>query len=202
MYISLWENSRGHPDNISFMQFSTKIDGFEQKDAQGFENSYNSYEQYPLEKFFIFTIYQNYTLALIHVVTVRLCSNSILNGDSGKTINWASLQRTSWHKYLDFISAEIDIYQGGGYYRPYAYDVTEGRPRVLGVKRGTVTCAIAMHAAKGPTPACHTAGLARARALTERLSANALCQHNTCAQREKSWPPTWRRCQGDVMSMH
>ena len=46
------------------MQFSTKIDGFEQKDSQGFENSYNSYEQYPLEKFFIFTIYQNYTLAL------------------------------------------------------------------------------------------------------------------------------------------
>ena len=64
MYISLWENSRGHSDNISFMQFSTKIDGFEQKDSQGFENSYNSYEQYPLEKFFIFTIYQNYTLAL------------------------------------------------------------------------------------------------------------------------------------------
>ena len=67
MYISLWENSRGHPDNVSFMQFSTKIDGFEQKDSQGFENSYNSYEQYPLEKFFIFTIYQNYTLALIFV---------------------------------------------------------------------------------------------------------------------------------------
>ena len=64
MYISLWENSRGHPDNISFMQFSTKIDGFEQNDSQGFENSYNSYEQYPLENFFIFTIYQNYTLAL------------------------------------------------------------------------------------------------------------------------------------------
>ena len=32
------------------MQFSMKIDGFEQKDSQGFENSYNSYEQYPLEK--------------------------------------------------------------------------------------------------------------------------------------------------------
>ena len=64
MYISLWENSRGHPDNVSFMQFSTKIDGFEQKDSQGFENSYNSYEQYPLAKFLIFTIYQNYTLAL------------------------------------------------------------------------------------------------------------------------------------------
>ena len=37
MYISLWENYRGHPDSISFMQFSTKIDGFEQKDSQGFE---------------------------------------------------------------------------------------------------------------------------------------------------------------------
>ena len=70
MYISLWENYRGHPDNISFMQFSTKIDGFEQKDSQGFENSYNSYEQYPLEKFFIFTIYQNYTLALIIIGSV------------------------------------------------------------------------------------------------------------------------------------
>ena len=41
------------------------MDGFEQKDSQGFENSYNSYEQYPLENFFIFTIYQNYTLALM-----------------------------------------------------------------------------------------------------------------------------------------
>ena len=34
------------------------------KYSQGFENSYNSHEQFPLEKFFIFTIYQNYTLAL------------------------------------------------------------------------------------------------------------------------------------------
>ena len=63
VHISMGEFSR-HPDNVSFMQFSTKIDGFEQKDSQGFENSYNSYEQYPLEKFFIFTIYQNYTLTL------------------------------------------------------------------------------------------------------------------------------------------
>ena len=60
VHISM-ENSRGHPDNVSFMQFSAKIDGFKQKDSQGFEYSYNSYEQYPLEKFFIFTIYQNYT---------------------------------------------------------------------------------------------------------------------------------------------
>ena len=52
------------------MQFSTKIDGFEQKDSQGFENSYNSYEQYPLEKLFIFTIYQNYTLALKSIINI------------------------------------------------------------------------------------------------------------------------------------
>ena len=77
MYISLWENSRGHPDNVSFMQFSTNIDGFEQKDSQGFENSYNPYEQYPLEKFFIFTIYQNYTLALNNLQWV------MINGVSG-----------------------------------------------------------------------------------------------------------------------
>ena len=36
MYITLWENSRGHPDNVSFMQFSLKMDGFRQKDSQGF----------------------------------------------------------------------------------------------------------------------------------------------------------------------
>ena len=64
MYISLWENSRGHPDNVSFMQFSTKIDGFEQKDSQGFENSYNSLWTIPIRDIFIFTIYQNYTFAL------------------------------------------------------------------------------------------------------------------------------------------
>ena len=53
MYIALWENSRGHPDNVSFMQFSTKIDGFEQKDSQGFENSYNSWT-IPIREIFHF----------------------------------------------------------------------------------------------------------------------------------------------------
>ena len=62
--ISMGELLGGIPIILCFMQFSTKIDGFEQNDSQGFENSYNSYEQYPLENFFIFTIYQNYTLAL------------------------------------------------------------------------------------------------------------------------------------------
>ena len=31
IHVSLWENSRGHPDNVSFMQFSTKIDGSNKK---------------------------------------------------------------------------------------------------------------------------------------------------------------------------
>ena len=61
------------------MQFSTNIDGFEQKDSQGFENSYNSYEQYPLEKFLIFTIYQNYTLALIGNYTSILKSRLLFS---------------------------------------------------------------------------------------------------------------------------
>ena len=62
------------------MQFSMKIDGFEQKDSQGLENSYNSYEQYPLEKFFIFTIYPNYTLALKilqHIYAGKYSKNQI-----------------------------------------------------------------------------------------------------------------------------
>ena len=36
MYITLWQNFRGHPENISFMQFSQKINGFRPKDSQGF----------------------------------------------------------------------------------------------------------------------------------------------------------------------
>ena len=62
--VSMGEFPGGIPIMLVLCNFSTKIDGFEQKDSQGFENSYNSYEQYPLQKFFIFTIYQNYTLAL------------------------------------------------------------------------------------------------------------------------------------------
>ena len=69
-------------------------------------------------------------------------------------------------------------------YRPYAYDVTEGRPAALGVKRNTATCVIAKHAARGANPASHTAVLARPGPRTERLSTNAHCQHNTCALRD------------------
>ena len=87
------------------------------------------------------------------------------------------------------------------HYRPYAYDVTEGRPAVLGVKRNTATCVIAKHAARGANPASHTAGLARPGPRTERLSANAHCQYNTCALRDTRlasllWrcDPLWRQC--------
>ena len=87
------------------------------------------------------------------------------------------------------------------HYRPYAYDVTKGRPAALGVKRNTATCVIAKHAARGANPASHTAGLARPGPRTERLSANAHCQHNTCALRDTRlasllWrcDPLWRQC--------
>ena len=53
----------------------------------------------------------------------------------------------------------------------------------------------------GANPASHTAGLARPGPCTERLSANAHCQHNTCALRDTRlasllWrcDPLWRQC--------
>ena len=71
----------------------------------------------------------------------------------------------------------------------------------VGVKRNTATCVIAKHAARGANPASHTAGLAHPGPRTERLSANAHCQHNTCALRDTRlasllWrcDPLWRQC--------
>ena len=46
------------------MQFSQKIDGFTQKRFTGLLELIQLYKQNPLEKSYIFTIYQNYTLAL------------------------------------------------------------------------------------------------------------------------------------------
>ena len=34
MYITLWGNIRGHPENVSLMQFSQNIDGFRQNYSQ------------------------------------------------------------------------------------------------------------------------------------------------------------------------
>ena len=55
----------GASRNVSFMQFSQKIDGFRQKDSTGLLELIQLYKQNPFEQFIIFTIYQNYTLALI-----------------------------------------------------------------------------------------------------------------------------------------
>ena len=54
MYITLWQNFRGHPENVSFMQFAI---------FTGLLELIQLYKQNQLEKFLIFTIYQNYTLA-------------------------------------------------------------------------------------------------------------------------------------------
>ena len=95
---------------------------------------------------------------------------------------------------------KINIFHESSFYK-YAYDITEGRPAALGVKRNTTTCVIAKHAARGANPASHTAGLARPGPRTERLSASAHCQHNTCALRDTRlasllWrcDPLWRQC--------
>ena len=36
MYITIWKNFQGHPENVGFMQLSLKMDDFRQKDSQGF----------------------------------------------------------------------------------------------------------------------------------------------------------------------
>ena len=48
------------------MQFSQYIDGFRQNDCTELLELLQLFKQNPLEKTLIFTIHQNYTLALIH----------------------------------------------------------------------------------------------------------------------------------------
>ena len=49
----------GASKNVSFMQFSQKIVGFRQKRFTGLLELIQLYKQNPLEKYIIFTIYQN-----------------------------------------------------------------------------------------------------------------------------------------------
>ena len=63
-----------------------------------------------------------------------------------------------------------------------------------GSNRGTATCVLAKHAARGASTHCHIAGLARLGPRTERLTANAHCQHNTCALRDTSLASLLWRC--------
>ena len=67
----------GIPKIFSFMQFSQKIDGFWQNIHRAFRTHTTLYKQNPLEKFFLFTIYQNYTLENIGVS--RLTKHPVTN---------------------------------------------------------------------------------------------------------------------------
>ena len=82
MYISLWELFSGaSPIIIVLCNFLRKLMVSNKMILRGSENSYNSYEQYPLEKFLIFTIYQNYTLALM-VIQVFISKMQLCNDDT------------------------------------------------------------------------------------------------------------------------
>ena len=55
VHISMERIIGGIPIILVLMQFSEhKIDGFEQKDSQGFDNSYNSYATIPIREIFHF----------------------------------------------------------------------------------------------------------------------------------------------------
>ena len=54
VHISMGRILGGIPIILVLCNFLMKIDGFEQKDSQGFENSYNSYETIPIREIFNF----------------------------------------------------------------------------------------------------------------------------------------------------
>ena len=77
----------------------------------------------------------------------------------------------------------------------------EGRPAALGVKPRHCHVRPRQACSQEAIPLCHIAGLARLGPRTERLTANAHCQHNTCALRDTSlasllwrFDPLWRQC--------
>ena len=90
---------------------------FRQNKSQGFSNSVQLYKQYPLEKFFIFTIYQNYTLALkpkrhsvrchdfvVHALLLRMHTNVVdfrvmrrlCHREWNWLWNWRCVNQHSW----------------------------------------------------------------------------------------------------------
>ena len=124
MYKSLWENSRGHPDNVSFMQFCTKIYGFEQKDSPGIENSYNSYEQYPLEKFFIFTIYSG---AGVQLDTPDAGKLVWTRPDASARVDKSALVQTRtafWTRIRTRVHAFTRVYSSQEYRRGFVFSMT------------------------------------------------------------------------------
>ena len=67
MYITLWKNFRGHPKNVSFVHFLKILMVSDKTIHKAFRTHTNVQlcKQNPLEKICIFTIYQNYTMALM-----------------------------------------------------------------------------------------------------------------------------------------
>ena len=61
---SMVEIFGGHPENVSFYAIFSENWWFQTKRFTGLLELVQLFKQNPLEKFFIFTIYQNYTLAL------------------------------------------------------------------------------------------------------------------------------------------
>ena len=95
-------------------------------------------------------------------------------------------------------------------YRPYAYDVTEGRPRGVGGQTRHATCTIAKHALRGQTPACLTAELARGAHTDWEGERQCASASKTCARSATSLDPqhgvvvmeTWRQCIRSIEFYH
>ena len=108
MYITLWENFRGHPENVSFMHFKFSENGwFQTKRFTGLLGLAQLYKQNPLENFLIFTIYQNYTLALSN-------GANISTFDTGRTLlhhAWGTIetcQAVSFKTIATFVNINND----------------------------------------------------------------------------------------------
>ena len=133
---------------------------------------------------------------MLHLRTIYRAKNS---GSASFTM-WLILGLTSVGRYCE--CGEIC-------YRPYAYDITEGRPRVLGVKRGTATCTTG-----APSPSMQPAGqplhaIPPRRALTEGLRAPTRSASTTRARSATSLDPqhgvvvmeTWRQCIRSIVTL-
>ena len=80
MYITLWYRIFGGiPKMLVLYNFLRKLMVSDKKIHRAFRTrTCQIYKQNPLENFFIFTIYQNYTLVLIMVYIIILCSFSFM----------------------------------------------------------------------------------------------------------------------------
>ena len=85
-----------------------------------------------------------------------------------------------------------------------------GAPACWGSNEALSRASSPKHAASGPSPACHTAGLARARALTERLRRQRALPAQHVPRSATSLAPqhgvvvmeTWRQCIRSICRVH